>query len=110
MLADSLRSSAARLKATAVQVIQADALVWMKRAAPASFELVLLDPPFDADLHAPALAAAAPLVTPGGWLYLESAASLRDDALPAGFSIWRQGQAGAVHFHLLQCSNPMPNG
>ena len=99
-LVRGLTASKQRLKAEALVVQQADALAWMKRAAPASFELVLLDPPFDADLWHSALAAAAPLLVSGGWLYLEAPRAWGE--LPPGFEMWRQGQAGLVHHHLLR--------
>lgn len=95
-----LRETQARLQADALAIESADALAWMARAAPASFELVLLDPPFDAGLEAPALAAAVPLVAPGGWLYLESPAPLAEP--PDGFVLHRALRAGAVHAHLLR--------
>lgn len=98
-LVASLHASARRLGATTLSVQRADAIGWLHRAAPASFELVLLDPPFGADLAAPALAAAAPLVAPGGWLYLEAADA---HAAPAGFTLHRQLKAGAVRAHLFQ--------
>lgn len=101
-LCRSLQASATRLGASQVQVQAADALAWMARCAPARYELVLLDPPFDAGLQAPALAVAAALVVSGGYLYLESPQPLGDDGLPAGLALWRQGRAGAVHYHLLQ--------
>ena len=88
----------ARLHADAVQVIAADALAWMARSAPERFELVLLDPPFDADILDAALAAAVPTVAPGGFIYVE--ASKAFDAAPAGFALWRHLRAGAVHAHL----------
>lgn len=102
VLVQGLRLCAARLKTTAVQVQQADALRWMQACAPGSFELVMLDPPFDADIHLPAFSAAAPLLVIGGWLYLEADRSLGDHGLPPGLALWRQGRAGAVHYHLLQ--------
>ena len=74
-LVRSLQASQVRLKAQALRVEQANALAWMARCAPARFDLVLLDPPFGVGLQAPALAAAAPLLGPGGLLYL---AYLRD--------------------------------
>ncbi|MEK8025611.1 MAG: hypothetical protein RLY78_2591 [Pseudomonadota bacterium] len=101
-LVRSLRDSRTRLKAEALQIDAVEALSWMRGCAPASFELVLLDPPFDAGLQAPALVAAAPLVAEGGLIYLESPAPLAAADVPAGWSVWRQGRAGAVHFHLLQ--------
>jgi 16S rRNA (guanine(966)-N(2))-methyltransferase RsmD len=96
----SLRASQQRLKATQLQVQQAEAIAWMRRAAPASFELVLLDPPFDAGLFDASLAAARPLLAPGGFIYLEAPALLAQP--PAGLQLHRHGRAGAVHFHLLQ--------
>jgi 16S rRNA (guanine(966)-N(2))-methyltransferase RsmD len=101
-LARSLQASQARLQAAALRVEQADALAWMARCPAGRFDLVLLDPPFDAGLQAPALAAAAPLLAPGGLLYLESATALAAPALPLEFALSRQGRAGAVHYHLLR--------
>ena len=105
-LAASLRSSQARLNAGQLQVLADDAMAWMARCAPGCLDLVLLDPPFDAGLQAGALALAAPLLVPGGWLYLESPAALAADALPPGLRLHRQGRAGQVHYHLLQRSSP----
>ena len=101
-LVRSLQASQARLGVAALRVEQADALAWMTRCAAARFDLVLLDPPFGADLQAPALAAAAPLAVSGGLLYLESPDALSIDGVPAGFALARQGRAGAVHYHLLR--------
>ena len=101
-LVHSLRASQQRLGAARLRVEATDALAWMARRAPGSYDLVLLDPPFDADLQAPALAVAAPLVAPGGGLYLESPAALPEADVPAGFALSRQGRAGAVHYHLLR--------
>jgi 16S rRNA (guanine966-N2)-methyltransferase len=100
VLAASLRASQQRLKATALRVLGAEAVAWMKRAAPGSFELVLLDPPFDAGLAEAAVAAARPLLVSGGWLYLEAPEPLAD--LPAGLREHRALRAGAVCAQLLQ--------
>jgi len=102
LLASSLRATAARLKVDGMRVEATDALTWMARAAPASLELVLLDPPFDSSLQAPAIAAAAPLLAAGAWLYVEAPAPLSEAELPPGLALWRQGRAGLVHYHLLQ--------
>jgi 16S rRNA (guanine(966)-N(2))-methyltransferase RsmD len=98
LLLRSLADVKARLKADAVQIIAADALAWLMRSAPGCFELVLIDPPFDADVFEAALAAAAPAVAAGGYLYLEAPRAF-DDA-PAGFTRRRHLRAGAVHAHL----------
>ena len=104
-LVRSLRASQQRLKAHTLQVEQADALAWMARCAAQRFDLVLLDPPFGAGLQPAALAAAAPLVGPGGSLYLESPAVLMAAEVPAGFALWRAARAGLVHYHLLRRNN-----
>ena len=98
-LVRSLQASALRLRADTLRIERADAIAWMTRAAPQGFELVMLDPPFDAGLHADALAAALPLVADDGFIYVESRQPLGD--APPGWAVHRHGRAGAVHFQLL---------
>ena len=98
LLLRGLAEVKARLGADAVQVTAADALAWLSRCAPGRFELVLLDPPFDADVFETALAAAAPAVAAGGYVYLEAPREV--DAAPPGFTPYRHLRAGAVHAHL----------
>ena len=69
-LASRLSRAAERLQATMLRVLVADAIGWMSRARPAAFDLVLLDPPFGAGQHEPAVRLAAPLLAPQGWLYV----------------------------------------
>ncbi|MDP1693429.1 MAG: 16S rRNA (guanine(966)-N(2))-methyltransferase RsmD [Burkholderiaceae bacterium] len=97
-LVHSLAAVKARLQAGAVQVIAADALAWLARCAPARFDLVLLDPPFDANVFDAALAAAAPTAAPGGFIYLEAPREFMP--APLGFTRHRYLRAGAVHAHL----------
>lgn len=112
-LVKHLQSTVARLKAEGVSVQRDDALGWMTRCArqhPAGrFDLVLLDPPFEADLFDQALALAAQCVPAGGWIYLEAPHAYGLQGLPAplhnlpdGLKLHRQGKAGAVHYHLIQ--------
>ena len=101
-LVASLQASQARLGAVALRVERAEALAWMARCAPRRFDLVLLDPPFDAGLSAPALAAAARLVAEGGFVYLESGQPL--DEWPEGLVLHRTARAGAVHSQLFLAS------
>jgi 16S rRNA (guanine(966)-N(2))-methyltransferase RsmD len=102
-LASHLQTASARLGATMVKVVRAEALAWMRRREVADLDLVLLDPPFGADLFDEAVRAALPLLTPDGWLYLEADRAF-DAAACAnwGCRLHRQGRAGMVHFHLLQ--------
>jgi 16S rRNA (guanine966-N2)-methyltransferase len=102
-LARSLRETQARLQASGVRVEVADALAYMRRANADSFELAFIDPPFDAGLFEPAVAAAARLVVPGGFVYLEADSAFDDAALEAlDLRVHRHARAGSVHFHLLQ--------
>jgi len=96
-----------RLAADQVRIEQADAMAWMARCANESFELVFLDPPFATPLAEPALDAAARLVVPDGYIYLEAPRVLDAEAAQArGLTIHRQSRAGAVHFHLLRRERP----
>jgi 16S rRNA (guanine(966)-N(2))-methyltransferase RsmD len=97
-LVASLLASAQRLGTPELRVQRTDALRWMATAEAASFELVLLDPPFEAGQLAPAITVAAPLVAPGGFLYVESPGLPGEP--PAGLQAWRSLKAGAVHAQL----------
>ena len=106
-LAANLNEAKLRLKATQLRIEATDALTWMARCPPDSFELVFIDPPFDAPLLEPAVALARRLVVPQGFVYVESGQALQAAALAAqGLKLHRQGKAGAVHFHLLQRTDP----
>ena len=97
-LVDGLRATQRRLQATTITVHRANALNWMTASAE-RFDLIFLDPPFADDLFDRALAAAVPLLNEGGLVYVESP---REIAPPAGFTAWRQGRAGTVHYQLLR--------
>jgi 16S rRNA (guanine966-N2)-methyltransferase len=99
-----IRETAERLKATTVRVDQSDAVSTMGRLGRDRYELVFLDPPFDAPaLYAPALRAAAAAVVEGGFVYLEAdRAWTADELAQLGLVVHKQGRAGQVHFHLLQ--------
>ncbi|MBL8323481.1 MAG: 16S rRNA (guanine(966)-N(2))-methyltransferase RsmD [Rubrivivax sp.] len=99
VIARGLQASKQRLNGTMLTILCADALAWMSRAAPGRFDLVLLDPPFDAALGARAADLAAPLVAPTGLLYVEGREALAP--IPAGFEPRRSLRAGAVHAQLL---------
>jgi 16S rRNA (guanine966-N2)-methyltransferase len=98
-LVRSLNASKTRLKAELLRVQRADALGWMRGGPTAAFELVLLDPPFDAALALPALQATVRLLVPDGLVYLESAEPPPAEP-PAGLQLHRQTRAGAVHASL----------
>jgi 16S rRNA (guanine966-N2)-methyltransferase len=106
-LVRSLEATRVRLKAAALRIEQADALAWMARCGPGRFEIVFIDPPFDAKLFEKALAAAVRCVPDSGWIYLEADRAFGPDEVAAlGLRVHRQARAGAVHFHLLQRGAP----
>jgi 16S rRNA (guanine(966)-N(2))-methyltransferase RsmD len=106
-----LRDVRERLDARQVRIEGADALAWMARCEAARFELVFIDPPFDAGLFEAALAAAAHLPVDGGFLYLEANVEWPRGSLQAlGLSQVRHLRAGAVHAQLLQRREQSPSG
>ena len=105
-LAASLNQSRERLKADTLRVQCADALAWMAACAPRRFELVFLDPPFDAGLFGKALAAAARVAVPDGFVYLEADREFTAAELaPLGLVVHRHLRAGQVHAHLLRVAS-----
>ena len=107
VLVASLAATRQRLGAEAVRIERADALQWMARASAASFDVVFLDPPFDSPLLAPALGAAARIVSAGGFVYAEGPVPADPAAAAAaGLEPWRAGRAGAVHFALMRKAAP----
>ena len=80
----------------------ADALAWLTATPAAAYDIVFLDPPYDADV----LAAAANDLAARGWLapdariYVERRARDPLPALPAGWREQRAGRAGEVGYHL----------
>ena len=108
-LAEGLRATAARLKADAVRVEAADALAWLARPATPRFGLAFVDPPFGAGLHAPALAALQPWLSPGAFVYVEDAADAAP-SWPAGWTVHREGRTREVRFTLLRCSDGAAGG
>jgi 16S rRNA (guanine(966)-N(2))-methyltransferase RsmD len=101
-LAKALRAVAARLGADAVMVQAGDGVAALRRAAPASLDLVFLDPPYGSGLLAPALQAAARALAPGGFVYAEDDEPVSGTA--AGLAPYRSTRAGRVHAALLRAA------
>ncbi len=101
-LVAQLKALQLKLQAGMVKIERGDGIALLRRQAPGSLQLVLLDPPFDAPLFEPALKAAAQVVANAGYVYLEAPTTWGDEALADyGLQVHRSGKAGAVHFHLL---------
>lgn len=94
------------LKAQGGKTVQADALAWLETPG-APFDIVFLDPPFDAGL----LPQVAELLERGGWLkpgayiYLEYPAE-HPPEMPAHWEPWRESHAGRVGFGLMRSPKP----
>ncbi|MEP6971323.1 MAG: 16S rRNA (guanine(966)-N(2))-methyltransferase RsmD [Betaproteobacteria bacterium] len=98
-----------RLGADMVQIQRGDGVSALARLSGDSMDLVLLDPPFDADLYEPSLRAAAGAVRPGAFVYLEAPTAWSDAMLGSwGLTVVRHLKAGAVHAHLLRKSEQVP--
>lgn len=92
-----LRRNRELLGAEAVEVVEADGLAWL--AGPRGrFDVVFLDPPFQAGLLGPALALTATRLAPGGKIYAE----FGDRPDLEGWQVLREGRAGMSHFCLLE--------
>ena len=105
-LAARLNQSRERLNASTLRIECADALGWMTACAPQRFELIFIDPPFDAKLFEAALAAAVRLAVPDGFIYLEAdRAFAAGQVAPLGLVVHRHLRAGMVHAHLLRVAS-----
>jgi 16S rRNA (guanine966-N2)-methyltransferase len=98
-LAELLRGNLLRLKQVA-RVIRSDALRFLAETD-ARYDVVFLDPPFDAALWTPAAAAleAHDRLQAHAWIYVESPRG-EPPQLPANWSLHREGHAGAVSYAL----------
>ena len=80
-------------------MLNTDALAQLDALPPQSFDVALLDPPFDAELLAPALARLPRVLKPGNRVYAEWH---RDSPLPwpPGYEVLREKKAGQVSYGL----------
>ncbi|MCQ4164078.1 16S rRNA (guanine(966)-N(2))-methyltransferase RsmD [Tahibacter harae] len=99
-LAAALRANLDRLRQIHGQVLNLDGLAALARLAPA-FDLVFLDPPFDADLWSAAAQRleSGGLLKPHALVYVEAPAAAAP-ALPPGWLAHREGRAGDVRYVL----------
>ena len=101
---DALRGNLARLKVTAGDVTQSDALRFLQRPVQA-FGLVFIDPPFSLQLWT-VLATALEQggwLAPGAFIYVESPRGAIP-SLPANWILHRDGHAGEVRHGLYRRS------
>ncbi len=94
----ALAANVARLAAHTVKLVRADALEFLREDGEC-YDIVFVDPPFRTEYLAQVLPALAARVAPDALIYVEAPAA---PALPAGWTIWRSGRAGAVTHQLLK--------
>jgi len=99
-LVETLHATVQRLQASDhAHVLRADAVAFLRAPLHGRFDVVLLDPPFDSDLGAAAIALLPPWLAADAWLYLESPVS---SAIVPGMD-WRphrRGRTREVHYAL----------
>jgi 16S rRNA (guanine966-N2)-methyltransferase len=97
-LSDTLR----RLECRSARVITGDALRFLRQEQ-GCFDLVLLDPPFDAiDLANLCTLLEANWLAPEAYIYLEMSRENALPAMPASWSTVREKEAGQVRFALVK--------
>jgi 16S rRNA (guanine966-N2)-methyltransferase len=101
-VARSLRDSAKLLDAEGLEVVEGDALAYLKRA-PESFDVVFVDPPYASDLAMKALGRLPAHLNPGARVYVESASPL---VPPEPWRALREDRAGAVRYALFEHPSP----
>ena len=101
----ALEANAARLSASRLRIVRADALEFLRhdRNTRADggmrFDVVFLDPPFDDGVPASVLSLLPKLLATGGYVFWESG---RAAELPPGWTLEKRGKAGQVHFQLMR--------
>ena len=106
-LAEGLRANAQRLKVGNLRVHTADALAWLQSPPSAAYDLVFLDPPFEAGLWEEAARRLGPWLAPEAWIYVETPAKTAP-ALPPGWRPHREGQTRDVRYALFRSGNGAP--
>lgn len=102
----ALRALREKLRANHVRIHAGDALTAMARLRPNSFDLILLDPPFQQGWLDRLWRHLPDLLTQDGLVYIEAETPI---VPPEEFSVLRQSRAGQVHFHLLGFAAPQKN-
>jgi 16S rRNA (guanine966-N2)-methyltransferase len=102
-VAAQLRLSAAVLGDEGIDVVNEDAMAWLRRE-PGPFDVAFIDPPYDSGLAGPAMRALEPCLRRGARVYVE-ASDLPEAPSPRWVRL-RRGGAGAVRFALFEFDGP----
>ena len=92
-----LRENAAKLNASQVDIIRADGLEWLRKEA-GVYDVIFLDPPFQAGVLEKLLPLLRARLRPEGCAYVESGAAITP---PPDMRLAKSGRAGQVYYGLL---------
>jgi len=99
---NALNEAAKLLDTSALQVMQKDAVQWLKSKPAGLFDLVFIDPPFQAGLldESLALLAASNSLAAGALIYIERDRNDDPPQLPTGWQVHKDKVAGSVSYAL----------
>lgn len=97
----ALLENASLLKATRGSIVRMDALQFLAQNKQ-RFNVIFLDPPYGLGWLEKLLPQLADQLAPDGVVYAEAEHALTD---VSGWSVYKHGKAGSVHYHLLKCSH-----
>ena len=107
-LANSLRETAARLKADNIKIETSDSFVWLRQPASQpthqQFDLVFIDPPFGTDYAQQILPLISPWLADSAWVYVETGRSTLIE-VPRSYQLYREGSTREVWYRLFQHKN-----
>jgi 16S rRNA (guanine966-N2)-methyltransferase len=92
----ALKENSTKLGAQNLDLVCADGLPWLRQDR-GVYDVIFLDPPFATGLLPQLWPLVAERLAADGVVYVESGAPL---AVPAGWTLWRSGRAGVVHYGL----------
>jgi 16S rRNA (guanine966-N2)-methyltransferase len=98
---EALRTNQAALAAGQVELVRGDALEFVRGYSGNAglFDVIFLDPPFDADYWSRLIPLLPPLMARDARVYCEAGASID---WGDGWEAWKQGRAGQVTYQLMR--------
>ena len=102
-LANSLRETAARLKASTIKIETTDSFSWLRQPASKQFDLVFIDPPFGTDYAQQILPLVRPWLADSAWVYVETGRSTLIE-VPTTYQLYREGSTREVWYRLFRHS------
>ena len=98
----ALQKTASSFATSAVNIYRANMPLGLK-AQKAPFDVVFLDPPYQANVLLPTIAhlEAGQFLSPRARIYLEANVRMQQTDLPANWHLQKEQRAGQVYYHLV---------